>query len=70
MAAVLEFRCDRRRGPQAAARTADASPAPEGGCEIIIFPGVRVERHYCDGAYRREVPHRDGGPGRQPGEGP
>ncbi|MBX9588132.1 MAG: hypothetical protein K2X43_02435 [Hyphomonadaceae bacterium] len=39
MAHILEFRCNAERAEL------DAEPAPRGTAQIIIFPGVRIERH-------------------------
>lgn len=46
MAAVLEFRSDglrRSGGPRRPAASAGQSE-----CQIVIFPGVRRERHACE----------------------
>jgi hypothetical protein len=45
MGTVLEFR------PTPAARPADRADTPTGG-EIVIFPGVRIERFDLDLGYR------------------
>jgi hypothetical protein len=44
MSTILSFRRDAAR-----ARRPDG---PAGACEIVIFPGVRIERHEVDLAYR------------------
>lgn len=45
MSTVLEFR------PRAKARPSERSDAPAVG-EIVIFPGVRIERHDLDLGHR------------------
>ncbi len=60
MAAVLQFKSDVRRSrrqPESDVRSAD-SPARMG--EVVIFPGVRIERHDIDLSHRLV---RTSGPG-------
>jgi hypothetical protein len=52
MGTVLDFK--------PAARTTFVEPAQRGDCEIVIFPGVRIERHDLDLSHRlRDSAGRD-----------
>jgi len=52
MGTVLDFK--------PAARTAFADASQRGDCEIVIFPGVRIERHDLDLSHRlRDSAGRD-----------
>jgi len=46
MGTVLQFR------PQAKTALAEANASDGQGCEVVIFPGVRIERHDLDLAHR------------------
>ena len=46
MGTVLRFRASGRKDPER------ASPENAAACEIVIFPGVRIERHEFDLAHR------------------
>jgi hypothetical protein len=41
MAHILEFRCNSVRSEP----ELECEPVSQGGAQIIIFPGVRIERH-------------------------
>lgn len=60
MATILEF------NPKRAARAAARRPSKSGGdkvsCEIVIFPGIRIERDDFDLASRLPHPTKGGGP--------
>lgn len=55
MGTILQFSSLSRKEPQA------APPYSRRDCEVVIFPGVRIERHDLDLAHR--VRDSIGGPG-------
>jgi hypothetical protein len=65
MGTILQFNSPARKAP----RPAPAGPDDEIACEVVIFPGVRIERHDLDLSHRvRDSigrPGLDGG-GRRP----
>lgn len=60
MATILEFSPKRPAG--AVTRQQSRSGGDTASCEIVIFPGIRVERDEFDLASRLPHPTKGGGP--------
>lgn len=66
MAAVLEFRCDQRRNRR---QRIVSSGEVRRECEIVIFPGPRIDRQTLDLGHRIAKKSGDGDAACRPSDG-
>lgn len=60
MAVILDFAASRHARPTGALPNVDTAAEPE-GCEVVIFPGIRIVRHCAEAPAERAAAPRAAG---------